>query len=63
MFGWPEPSGGAEDKRPEKQAAEDATNRRMAQIVGAALSAEQAAELARLTASALAVAKSSATSG
>jgi hypothetical protein len=35
----------------------------MAQIVGAALSAEEAAELARLTASALAVAKSSATSG
>lgn len=63
MFGWPEPYGSAEDKRPEKQAAEDATNRRMAQIVGAALSAEEAAELARLTASALAVAKSSATSG
>jgi len=63
MFGWPEPYSSAEDKRPDKQAAEDATNRRMVQIVGTALSAEETAELARLTGSALAVAKSSATSG
>ncbi|WP_028935604.1 SCO6745 family protein [Pseudonocardia spinosispora] len=60
MFGWSEPFADGEDKRDAKQAAEDATNRRMADIVGAALTADEAAELATLSAGALAVAKASA---
>lgn len=60
MFGWPKPYPDAEAKRADKVAAEDATDRRMTQIVGAALSGEEAAELARLSAAALQVANASA---
>jgi hypothetical protein len=57
FFGWAEPFADGADKKDRYQAAEDATNRRMAEIVGAALTADEAAELARLTAAALATLK------
>lgn len=53
FFGWPEPFADGSDKKDRYQAAEDATDRRMAEIVGEALSADEAAELARLSAAAL----------
>jgi hypothetical protein len=54
MFGWPEPFADGQDKKERYEAAEEATDRRMAEIVGAALGADEAAELARLAAGALA---------
>jgi hypothetical protein len=60
MFGWPEPFATGEDKRAAKQRVEDDTDHRMAEIVGATLSAEEAAELAGLSEQALAAARSSA---
>jgi hypothetical protein len=63
FFGWREPFADGADKRDRKRAVEDATDRRMAEIVSAALSAEEAAELARLAEGALRVAKASAAPG
>lgn len=60
FFGWSEPFATGEDKREEKQALDEATDRRMAEIVSAVLSSDEAAELARLAAGALKVAKASA---
>jgi hypothetical protein len=60
FFGWAEPFADGEDKRADKQAAEEATDRRMAQIVPAALTAEEATELTRLAERALDVARASA---
>jgi hypothetical protein len=53
VFGWPQPYADGADKKDRYVAAEEATDRRMAEIVGAALSAGEAAELARLSAAAL----------
>jgi hypothetical protein len=60
LFGWTEPFATGEDKRSQKQAAEDATDQRMAGIVGAVLSADDATELARLAQQALEAAQASA---
>jgi helix-turn-helix protein len=60
FFGWSKPFADGSDKKDRYQAALDATNRRMAEIVGAALSPDETAELARLAASALAAATESA---
>lgn len=60
FFGWPEPFADGEGKRDAKKAAEEATDRRMAEIVGAVLTADEAVELGTLASGALAVAKASA---
>lgn len=60
LFGWTEPLATGVGKQAQKQAAEDATDQRMAGIVGAVLSAAEAAELARLAQGALEAAKASA---
>jgi hypothetical protein len=54
MFGWPEPFAGGEDKKGRYAEVEAQTNRRMAEIFSAALDHDEAAELARLSADALA---------
>ncbi len=53
MFGWPEPFASGQDKKDRYAEVEGATNRRMAEIVAAALTLDDAQELARLSAGAL----------
>lgn len=53
MFGWPEPFADGADKKSRYAEVEDATNDRMTEIFSAALSTEEAEELARLSAAAL----------
>lgn len=60
MFGWPEPFADGADKKDRYAEVEQATNRRMAEIFAAALTPDEADELARLSASALASLKASA---
>ncbi|MGY1988928.1 SCO6745 family protein [Mycolicibacterium fortuitum] len=57
MFGWPEPYADGEDKRDRYAEIEQATNRRMAEILDAALDPAEIAELARLSTDALAAFK------
>ncbi|MDP7737858.1 SCO6745 family protein [Mycobacterium paragordonae] len=59
MFAWPEPFDDGSDKKDRYAEVEDATNRRMAGIFTAALDQAEAAELARLSADALASMKGS----
>lgn len=54
MFGWPEPFADGADKKDRYAEVEAATNSRMAEIFGAALTLDEADELARLTSAALA---------
>jgi hypothetical protein len=60
FFGWPEPFATGEGKEANRQSAEDATNRRMAEIMGAALTVEEMHELGRLASAALSTAAASA---
>lgn len=60
MFGWPEPFADGADKKDRYAEVERATNHRMAEIFAAALTPDEADELARLSASALASLKASA---
>jgi hypothetical protein len=53
MFGWPEPFADGASKRHRYDEVEEATNRRMAELFEAALSHDEAQELARLSAGAL----------
>lgn len=53
MFGWPEPFADGANKKERYAEVEDATNRRMAEIFDAALSLDEAQELARLSTAAL----------
>ncbi|BDB41025.1 MULTISPECIES: SCO6745 family protein [Mycobacterium] len=53
MFGWPEPFADGTDKKDRYEQVEQTTNRRMAEIFAAALSRDEADELARLGAAAL----------
>jgi hypothetical protein len=53
MFGWPEPFPDGASKRHRYDEVEEATNRRMAELFEAALSRDEAEELARLSAGAL----------
>lgn len=55
MFGWPEPFADGADKKDRYDQIEQLTNRRMAELSAAALSPDEAAELARLSTAALAV--------
>ena len=57
MFGWPEPFPDGADKKDRYAEIEQATNRRMAELVGAALDVGEAAELADLSTAALATLK------
>ena len=57
MFGWPEPFADGADKKDRYAEAEEATNRRMTEILGAALDHDEVAELARLSEGALAALK------
>ena len=57
MFGWPEPFADGADKKDRYAEVEEATNRRMTDIFDAALDGDEAAELARLSAGALATLK------
>ena len=57
IFGWAEPFADGADKKERYEQASEATDRRMAEIVGAALTIEEAAELARLSVAALATMK------
>lgn len=52
-FGWPEPFADGADKKDRYSEVEHATNRRMAEILAAALEREEADELARLSVSML----------
>ena len=54
MFGWSEPFPDGADKKDRYAEVEQATNRRMAEIFAASLTPEEADELARLSAGALA---------
>lgn len=54
MFGWPEPFAEGSDKKDRYAEVEQATNRRLAEIFASALDADDAAELARLSAGVLA---------
>lgn len=54
MFGWPKPFADGADKKDRYAEIEQATNRRMAELIGAALNAAEAAEFADLTTAALA---------
>jgi len=54
MFGWPKPFADGADKKDRYAEIEQATNRRMAELIGAALDGDEAAELAELTTAALA---------
>ena len=60
FMGWQPPFVDAADKKDIYDEVEDVTNRRMAQIFGSALTADEADELARLSVAALASLKSSA---
>ena len=60
MFGWPEPFANGADKKERYAEVEQATNRRMAEIFASALDGDEADELARLSAGALAVLKADA---
>jgi hypothetical protein len=53
MFGWPEPFADGAGKKHRYDEVEEATNRRMAELFEAALSPDEAEELARLSADAL----------
>jgi hypothetical protein len=53
MFGWPEPFADGASKRHRYDEVEEATNRRMGELFEAALSRDEAQELARLSAGAL----------
>jgi hypothetical protein len=53
MFGWSEPFADGASKRHRYDEVEEATNRRMAELFEAALSRDEAQELARLSAGAL----------
>lgn len=53
MFGWPEPFADGADKTERYARIEEATNDRMTEIFAAALTADEAQELARLSAAAL----------
>jgi hypothetical protein len=59
MFGWAEPFADGADKKDRYAEVEQATNRRMAEIFAAALDRDEADELARLSAGALASLKAS----
>ena len=59
MFGWPEPFADGRDKKDRYAEVEQATNRRMAEIFAASLTPDEADELARLSARALASLKAS----
>ncbi len=54
MFGWPAPFADGADKKERYATVEEATNNRMAEIFAAALTVDEAEELARLSADALA---------
>ena len=54
MFGWPEPFADGTDKKDRYAEVEQTTNRRMAEIFAAAVDRDEADELARLSAGALA---------
>ncbi|MGE2836179.1 SCO6745 family protein [Mycobacterium sp. SMC-4] len=54
MFGWPEPYADGADKKDRYDDAEQATNRRMTEILTAALDPAEVSELARLSSAALA---------
>jgi hypothetical protein len=54
MFGWPEPYADGADKKDRYAEVREATNDRMAEIFSAALTLDEAEELARLATSALA---------
>lgn len=54
MFGWPEPFADGAGKKQRYDEVEEATNRRVAELLEAALSREEAEELAKLSAGALA---------
>lgn len=54
MFGWPEPFADGAGKKDRYDQIEQATNRRMAELFAAALTAEEAEELAQLSTDALA---------
>lgn len=54
MFGWPKPFADGADKQARYAQIEQDTNRRMAELIGTALDVDEAAELARLAAAALA---------
>jgi len=62
MFGWPEPFADGADKKDRYAQVEQATNRRMAEIFATALRPDEADELARLSAGALASLKAGAAS-
>jgi hypothetical protein len=49
FFGWPEPYPSVDHLKGKRDEIEEATNKRMAEIVGSVLSAEEAEELARLS--------------
>lgn len=57
LFGWPQPFADGAEKKDRYADIEHATNRRMTELVGAALDTAQAAELASLTTAALATLK------
>jgi len=57
MFGWPEPFADGVDKKDRYAEVETATNRRMVEIMTAALSPDELDELARLSVGALATLK------
>jgi hypothetical protein len=57
MFGWPEPFADGADKKDRYAEVEAATNRRMAEIMTAALGRDELDELARLSTGALATLK------
>ena len=57
MFGWSEPFADGADKREIYAEVEEATNARMAEILAGALTVDESAELARLSAAALATLK------
>lgn len=58
FMGWQPPYADGVDKKDRYAATEELTNRRMAEIVGAALSGEEAEELARLSTAVLTALKS-----
>lgn len=60
MFGWPEPFPDPSAKRERYQEVKSATDRRMGEIFGAAVSIAEAEELARLSAAVLTLLQSSA---
>jgi hypothetical protein len=63
FFGWPEPFATGAGKESDRQAAEDATNRRMGEIMAGALSLDEMRELGQLASAALSSAAASAEQG